>query len=95
MNAPQTISIKETREKLANLVEQVAIGKKQFIITKFGKPKAMVVPIKTKYSKKKLSGLEATFGIWKDRKDIKDSAKWVAEQRKKISSRYGDGKIFD
>jgi len=36
----------------------------------------------------------AAFGMWKDRKDMKDSAKWVAKLRHRMSSRYGYGKLF-
>lgn len=89
MNITKTISIKETREQLSSLVEQVAIARKRFLITKFGKPKAMMIPFTPSLiRKRKKSGLEASFGAWKHRKDIKDSAKWVADLRRKMSSRY-------
>ena len=39
------ISVKDTRNNLAELLEQVAISKRQFVITKFGKPKARLVPM--------------------------------------------------
>ena len=98
MNGFQTISIRETREQLSDLVNQVSIAKKSFVITKFGKPKALITPVKPegvdKREKERRAALEATFGMWKDRKDIKDSAKWVAALRKKVSSRYGYGKLF-
>lgn len=81
----QTLSIKDTRDKLADVVNRVAIAGDMFVITKFGQPKAMIVPIpKIKVQK---SVLEETFGAWKGRKDIKDSAKWVAALRTKISIR--------
>lgn len=81
----QALSIKDTRNKLADIVNQVAIAGDMFVITKFGKPKAMIVPI-TKI-KAQESVLEETFGAWKGRKDIKDSAKWVASLRAKMSIR--------
>jgi prevent-host-death family protein len=91
MNPYQTRSIKETREQLSQLVEEVAIAKKRYLITKFGKPKAMIVPLSTSQGKKAmLKGIEASFGAWKDRKDIQDSAKWVAKLRHRISSRHGN-----
>lgn len=81
----QLISIKDTRNKLAELINQVAIAGDEFIITKFGEPKAMIIPIaKVKMQK---SVLEETFGAWKGRKDIKNTAKWVAALRRKISLR--------
>jgi antitoxin (DNA-binding transcriptional repressor) of toxin-antitoxin stability system len=57
----QTVSIKETRDNLAELIERVAIGGEVFAITKFGKTKGFVVPclpkdyqsVKPKFVKKK------------------------------------------
>jgi len=95
MNGLQSYSIKETREQLSSLIDQVAIAKKSFMITKFGKLQAMIVPVKkTIRQKRDFSGLDAAFGMWKDRKDMKDSAKWVAKLRHRMSSRYGYGKLF-
>ena len=81
----QTLSIKDTRDKLADVVNQVAVAGDVFVITKFGQPKAMIVPISQVKAQK--SVLEETFGAWKDRGDIKDSAKWVAKLRAKMSNR--------
>ena len=81
----QTLSIKDTRNKLADVINQVAIGGDVFVVTKFGKPKAMIVPIMK--AKEQKSVLEETFGAWKERKDIKDTAKWVASLRAKMSTR--------
>jgi len=98
MNGLQTLSIREAREQFSELVNQVAIGRKQFVITKFGKPKALITQIKSEgediKEKQRRAALELTFGMWKDRKDIKDSAKWVANLRHRMSSRYRYGKIF-
>lgn len=82
----QSIPVKETRAQLADLINQVAIGGKSFIITKFGKPSAMLVPVIT--DKRKQTGLSASFGIWKDRKDMKDPDRWVRKIRQQMSSRY-------
>lgn len=89
MNTAQSYSIKETRIQLSRLIDEVSITNRQFIITKFGKPKAMLIPIKADEGKSPISGLEAGFGIWADRKDIKNSAKWVAKLRHRMSNRYG------
>lgn len=85
----QTIPIKETRNQLADLINQVDVGGKSFIITKFGKPKAMLVPViidKNERStrSKKLPG----FGIWANREDMKDPDKWVRKIRSSWTSRY-------
>ena len=82
----QIVSIKDTRDKLADIINQVEIGEDIFVITKFGKPRAMIVP----FSKSKglnTSGIEESFGSWAARKDIKDSKKWVEKIRKKMSIR--------
>lgn len=82
----QMISIKDTRNKLADIVDQVAFGENVFVITKFGKPRAMLVPV----SKKQLpnsSKIADSFGAWGSRKDIKDSNKWVEEIRAKMNAR--------
>lgn len=90
----QTIPVKETRERLAELIAQVQVGGAQFVITRFGKPAAKLVPVDgsivQKKRAKKKSAIDLAFGIWKDRKDIKDSAEWVANLREKEWSRRHD-----
>ena len=97
---PIQISIKETRNNLADIVERVALTGQTYIVTKFGKVKAKIVPPEDKESKKKPAiklkdyshqqWLKDTFGMWKDRKDMKDPVAWVNKIRK---PRYE--KIFD
>lgn len=82
----QTLSIKDTRDKLADVVNQVAIAGDSFVITKFGQPKAMIIPV-SKAQLKEKSGIEDSFGSWKRRTDIKNSNKWAASLRVKMSSR--------
>ncbi len=82
----QTIPIKDTRNRLADLINQVEVGGKSFIITKFGKPKAMLVPVVT--DKRRQTGLSASFGIWKNREDMKNPEKWVRKIRAQMSRRY-------
>lgn len=96
MNGLQTVSIREAREQFSEFVNQVAIAHKQFVITKFGKPKAILSPViadDKAFAAREKAILE-TAGAWEHRKDIKDSAKWVAKLRHRMSSRYGYGKIF-
>ncbi len=83
----QQISIQATRNNLSSFVNQTAITGKQFIITKFGKPSAMLVPVITDDLDEKNAALETTFGLWKNRKDIKDSAKWITNLRTAMSLR--------
>lgn len=85
----QTIPMKDTRANLADLVNQVEIAGKSFVITKFGKPKAMLVPVlddrmRKSIKPKKLPG----FGIWADREDMKDPDVWVRKIRSQWTRRY-------
>ena len=85
----QTIPIKETRANLADLINQVAVGGTSFIITKFGKPKAMLVPVLSDVNRRsgrsrKLPG----FCIWAKREDMKDPDKWVRKIRSQWNRRY-------
>lgn len=86
----QSISTKELRDNLAEILERVAIGQQSFEVYKFGTIKAVINPpqIKTKEKKKKINFRKLpAFGMWKDREDMKDSAKWVRDLRKKESMR--------
>jgi prevent-host-death family protein len=46
-----------------------------------GKEKAVIQPIPTKSRKKKIS-TDAAFGMWKDRKDLRDVEGYVRKLRK-------------
>lgn len=81
----QVMTIRDTRNRLADVINQVAVAGDTFVITKFGEPKAMIVPVSK--AKSQTSALEETFGAWKGRKDIKDTAKWVAKLRGQMSIR--------
>lgn len=77
------VSIKSLRVNLSQIIEETAIAKKRFTITKFGKPKAAIVPleeIKFRRPKIKLRKLPA-FGMWKGRKGMKSSGEWVRKLR--------------
>ena len=83
----QLISIKDTRNNLADIISRVEMTGDEIIVTKFGKPRAMIVPV---YNKKPLGNFDETFGAWKGRKDIKDTGDWVRNLRTKISLRQRD-----
>jgi len=85
----QSISIRETRNNLAELVDRVALAGDEFVVTKFGKPKAMLVPI-NEASQLGEGILDEVFGAWKNRKDIPDSGVWVRKLRDRISLRVKD-----
>ena len=81
----QTLSIKDARNNLSDIVSRVEMRGDEIVITKFGKPRAMLVPFS---DKKTLVGkFDETFGAWKERLDIKDSGIWVRNLRRKISLR--------
>lgn len=71
----QVISTKELRDNLAEVLERVAIAKQSFLVSKFGREKALIVPvmadmeIKGQETKKNLRNL-AAYGMWKNRRDI-------------------------
>lgn len=89
----KTLSIQEIRSNLSEIVERTALTDEQFIITRFGKPKARISGLKhqmkedSQPNQRKQKAIEALSGIWEDRDDIKDSAQWVATQRKKASQK--------
>ncbi|MGD9128983.1 MAG: hypothetical protein PVJ09_00615 [Candidatus Woesebacteria bacterium] len=81
----QTVSIQQTRDNLAEIINKVAIAGERFVVTKFGKVKAMIVPIteqKPISDKKRKAILDEVTGIWQNRKDMKDSDKWLSNLRR-------------
>lgn len=88
----EEISTKELRDNLAEVLEKVAIGQQTFLVSKFGRKKAMIVPIANvvgtnrKKQKRDLRNLSA-YGMWKDRREMKDSVAWVSKLRERQSFR--------
>ena len=85
----QTVPIKDARNNLANLINMAAIAGHSYIITKFGKPQAMITPVfptESTLESRRLA-IASTASAWKHRSDIKDTAKFVAALRRKMSSR--------
>ena len=83
--AMQTLSIKDARNNLADIVSRVEMTGDEIVITKFGKPRVMLVPIVNR--KLALGNFDEVFGVWKSRSDIKDTGQWVKNLRTKISLR--------
>lgn len=81
----RTISVQQTRDNLATLIETTALTGERFVVTKFGKPKAVIVPLEYVFEKKNTQKREKLFAnlgeLWKDRKDMDDSVSWVKKQR--------------
>jgi prevent-host-death family protein len=95
----KTVTIKEARDNFSEIIEKVAIGGESFVVTKFGKLKAKISPLKQiedqpyqASDEEYMQILEDTKGMWQDRKDIKDTNEWLNKLREEQSSRYG--KIF-
>lgn len=83
----QVMTIKDTRIKLADIINQVSVAGDVFVVTKFGQPKAMIVPI-NKLNSTDTSGIEESFGAWDKKRGLKNSNRWVADLRAKMSGRY-------
>ena len=88
MQNVSNLTTKEFRDNLAEILEKVAIGKQKFLISKFGKKKALLIPadeFKEDIVSKKtpLPG----FGIWTKRKNFKNSSLWVSKLRNEQSLR--------
>lgn len=66
----QTVTTKQIRDNLADIVDQVAVAGKSFVITKFGKKRAMIVPIQAEQANLAISrfqdAVQQTFGSWKE-----------------------------
>jgi len=70
---------KELRFHTKKLLESISRGE-EVIITFRGKPYAKLVPLKV--SKKSNGKKDKLFGMWKDRKDLKDVSSYLRELRK-------------
>jgi len=83
-----TVTTKEFRDNLAEILERVAIGRQKFLISKFGKEKALIIPVDKFQKSTTPKGVPLPgFGIWKKRKDIKNGTSWVTKLRAKQSFR--------
>jgi len=74
----KTATAKELRNRAASILETVSKGN-EVVITKRGKSIAILKPFDEK------SGREFSpvgFGLWKNRKDMKNVTGWVDERRK-------------
>ena len=82
------------RNNLSDIIDKVAVGGETYVVTKFGKRKAILTPVKDEEMSRaeREAVLRETAGLWKNREDMKDPAGWVRKTRAKLSSRYE--KIF-
>jgi prevent-host-death family protein len=85
--ATNQISTKELRNQLASVVDRVALRGESFVVTKFGMPRAVLMPLsQTQVMSDAEAGLilKESFGSWKQRKDAVTEARKIrrkAERR--------------
>ncbi len=76
----KTASAKDLRYKTSSILESVKKGD-EVVITLRGKSVAILKSIKEfKKERKKFNPIG--FGLWKNRRDLEDVQRWVAERRK-------------
>ena len=73
----KTATAKELRSRASAILENVRRGG-EVVITMRGKSIAVLKPLEKIEKQFKPVG----FGLWKDRKDLKDVSKWLVERRK-------------
>lgn len=73
----KTVAAKELRSRTASILENIQKGM-EITITLRGKSIAILKPLLMEERQFNPVG----FGMWKDRKDMKNAAEWVAERRK-------------
>ncbi len=74
----KTATAKDLRIRAAAILETVSKGT-EVVITKRGKSIAILKPFAAKAGKE---FSPVGFGLWKDRKDLKDVTGWVDKRRK-------------
>jgi prevent-host-death family protein len=88
-----TVTVQQARDNLAELIERAALANEEFLVTKFGKPKVAIVAadrvggMRQDQMNRRRRAIKAFAGIWANRKDMVDSAKWVADLRRRESMR--------
>jgi len=92
ITATNRITTKDLRNQLASVVDRVALRGESFVVTKFGKPKAVIQPVS---KTEELSDEQATlifresYGSWQNRPDATTLASQIrrkAERRDEVTS---------
>jgi len=87
------ISTKELRDQLASVVDRVALRGESFVITKFGLPRAVIMPVLEEGDSTREHAdqvLRKSFGAWKNRPDAAILTRQIrrkAERRDEAVSR--------
>ena len=93
-----TVTVQQARDNFAQLIERAALANDSFLVTKFGKPKAVIIAAdQVKRRGEKLlvarkKALAGVLGMWANRKDMADSAKWVTDLRRREAYRLYEQK---
>jgi antitoxin (DNA-binding transcriptional repressor) of toxin-antitoxin stability system len=87
----QTITVADLRDQLSQIIDQTTFTHQRFLVTKFNKPRALIIPIpnhqKTTHKQPDFKTLPG-FGLWKNRSDIKNSVSWSQSVRHQQSLRH-------
>ncbi|MBK8549907.1 MAG: type II toxin-antitoxin system prevent-host-death family antitoxin [Ignavibacteria bacterium] len=75
------LTAENLKTKTNEIIEKASQGK-EYIVTMKGKPYAKIIPYREPNYKKQNINENKLFGIWSDRKDIKDVNKYVRQLRK-------------
>ncbi len=84
------VTTKQARAKFADMIEDAYLNNVGYIITKFGKPKALVTPYEDDILKtrptlvKKIQALNNVFGIWAKRYKGKSGVQIQSDLREKL-----------
>lgn len=88
------MTVQQARDNFSEIIERVALAQESFLVTKFGKPKVVIIAA-DKFRKlgqvgvnKRRQAIEAIVGMWVNRKDMADSAKWVTDLRRREAMRH-------
>ncbi|PIS17920.1 hypothetical protein COT54_02090 [Candidatus Collierbacteria bacterium CG09_land_8_20_14_0_10_46_12] len=95
------VTVADFRNNMSDYMNRARYGDEIIVIEKWGKVPLrleQMVEKKQKNAKsdkakariERIKALNATFGMWADREDMKDSVKWVQDLRKKEESRYAN-----
>ena len=86
-----SISVRETRNRLAEVIERAAAGRDVFVVTKFGKPKVVITGVGKLLDKQKkkdrLRMLNKTFGLLSGIREDIESGEWVRRVRDELGQR--------
>jgi prevent-host-death family protein len=79
----KTVSIQQTRNNLAQIIDKAALAGESFLVTKYNKPKAKIVPYAADDQNiDQNQKWESVHGLWQGRTDIESGVKYEDKLRK-------------